>query len=247
MRGAQSNPKMQLRYGGLTDSQGRWTSEVRLMTQDLEKPLSVRKPTTWAIWNDLLHEDVPFPFIGKAWHVMDRAYWHTFLLLTKRPERFAELNQWLAMAMNYKSPLPNVQIGTTVENGDYLWRVDELLRMPAVVRFVSLEPLLGPIDLKLFHTVSYDDLTQAHNRLNWCIIGAESGPNARYCDLDWIRDIIMQCEAAGVKKFVKQLGTHWAKKQDAHHWRGHNMDYKGADMSYWPADLRVREYPKELQ
>lgn len=255
MRGGQSNAKMQARYGGLTDAQGRWTGEIRLMTQDLDKPLRVKEPTSWAIWNDLFHEDVPDHFIYNAFFNMVEAHWHTFLVLTKRPERMrAFVVGELEKAWSLEDR-KHIHFGVTAENSDYFWRIDELMRTPAAVRFVSLEPLLSLVDLKFgpkrdchwclgkgqWDPVGGGDpvvceCMTKNKLLSWVACGGESGPNARYCNPDWIRDIITQCKVAGIKAFVKQLGTAWAKQ--------HGADYKGADMRFWPADLRVREFPE---
>lgn len=159
--------------------------------------------------------------------------------------------------LNRRWPLPNVWAGTSVENPDYLWRVDELLETPAAVRFVSAEPLLAATDFA------------PYRGLDWIIVGGESGPRARTCDVDWIRSIVKQCKAAGTACFVKQLGAHvidngalaiadtflaeqcWpdavcermnAGPPDAHI---RLKDSKGGDPEEWPEDLRVRKYPEK--
>lgn len=155
IRGAQTNEKIKARYGGLTDSAGEWTGEVRLMVDDLGKPGSVRKPTTWAIWNDLFHPDVPFEFIRRAFAVMWFHERHTFLILTKRPRRMAEFFIYWQREMQEDYgrnvletwPLPNVWLGVTVEHPDYLHRIDELFKSPAALYYVSVEPMLESVDL----------------------------------------------------------------------------------------------------
>jgi protein gp37 len=114
-------------------------------------------------------------------------------------------------------PLPHVWVGTSIETDDYVGRADELRSSPAAVRFLSLEPLLGPLPSL--------DLTQ----IDWVIIGGESGPGARPMDLVWAQRLVDQCRAAGVAVFVKQLGSHYGRDH-------HNI---GA----FPAGLRVRDYP----
>jgi protein gp37 len=114
-------------------------------------------------------------------------------------------------------------MGVSVENNDYTFRIDHLRETGAHVKFLSLEPLLGPLpNLRL-------------DGIGWVIVGGESGPGARPMDLDWVRDIREQCRRAGVACFVKQLGRVWARE--------HLADPKGGDMSRWPDDLRLREMP----
>lgn len=168
-------------------------------------------------------------------------------------------------------PLPNVWLGVSVEDQK---RADEripwLLKTPAEVRFVSAEPLLGPIDLQGVpcnqnHPEDYSTrlgalLKDAHGvGIHWVIIGGESGPGARRCDLNWIRSLVRQCRAAGVPAFVKQVGAkpilgcppgeekeeQFREDGSARYWTlGMIKDPKGGDMSEWPADLRAREWPR---
>jgi len=136
--------------------------------------------------SDLFHEDVPESFIRAVFETMVRAEWHIFQVLTKRIRRAADL----APALPWP---PNVWMGTSIENQDYAWRADFLRRIPAAVRFVSVEPLLGPLEL---------DLTGIH----WVIVGGESGPGARPLDPAWVRGIRDRCLQAGVAFFFKQWG-----------------------------------------
>lgn len=124
-------------------------------------------------------------------------------------------------------PLPNVWLGTSIETDDYARRADELRATPAAVRFLSLEPLLGPLP-----SLSFEGI-------DWAIIGGESGPHARELDLGWVRDLIARCREAGTAVFVKQLGVRWAA--------GRGTDSHGGDPEAWPDDLRVREFPREHQ
>jgi protein gp37 len=155
----------------------------------VDLPLRWRKPRKIFVnsMSDLFHRDVPVEFIGRCFDVMQRAAQHTFQVLTKRPERAAELAAQL--------PWPgNVWMGTSVENADYVWRVTELARVPAQVRFLSVEPLLGPISrLPL-------------DGIHWVIVGGESGPGARPMQEEWVLDIRDQCQAAEVPFFFKQWG-----------------------------------------
>lgn len=147
-------------------------------------------------------------------------------------------------------PLPNVWLGVSVENQQ---RADEriplLRRSPAAVHFVSAEPLLGPVTFDdrwlEWLPLGPDENNEAHllPPLRWVIVGGESGPGARRCEVSWIRDIVAQCNAAGVACFVKQLGARpWANRVDEH--PGRLADRKGGDMEEWPNDLRVREFPE---
>ncbi len=148
-----------------------------------------KKPRTIFVnsMSDLLHEKVPLAFIQRVFHTMERASWHTFQILTKRSQRLAEL----APELNWP---PNVWMGVSVETAKYLWRVDHLREVPAAVRFLSLEPLLGPLG------------TIELSGIHWVIVGGESGPGARPIEARWVRAIRKQCRAKGVPFFFKQWG-----------------------------------------
>ena len=266
IRAGQRNPKVRARYEGLTDDKGRWTGQIRLMHDDLEKPLKVRKPTMWAIWNDLYHEDVPAPFIVSAYEVMCATPRHTFIILTKRPERimpilYGEEGGWHLGGGDY---VPNIWHLITTENQATAdERVPELLRLAEhgwPVLGVSCEPLLGPIDPHQYlglhrEAETVKDVVYRGNKrvciprkgkkgwlrhhgrkLDWVIVGGESGPGARPMMINWAQDIVLQCKAAEVPVFVKQVGA-WAAKFAKY------KNRKGADPAEWPADLRVREFP----
>lgn len=163
--------------------------ELTLHEDALALPLSWKKPQRIFVnsMSDMFHRDVPERFIQRAFEVMRRASWHQFQVLTKRSDRLAELSpsiDWPA----------NVWMGVSVERQDYLSRIDDLRSAGAVVKFLSLEPLLGPLrDL---------DLSGIH----WVIVGGESGPGARPMDEAWVLDIRSRCRAAGVPFFFKQWG-----------------------------------------
>lgn len=181
------------------------------------------RPTTWRnkprrifvnSMSDLFHEDVPFSFIYKVFAVMDvcRMYGHTFQILTKRPGRMLEfMNAHVSYTIN--SPLDNVWLGVSVEDQKTAdERIPLLLQTPAAVRFLSCEPLLGPINIA--HSLMYGqwnlnaDLHHTQ-KINWVIVGGESGRNARPMHPDWVRSLRDQCHAAGVPFFFKQWGE-WA-------------------------------------
>ena len=161
----------------------------------LDLPLQWKKPRTIFVnsMSDLFHEDVPPAFVEKIFAVMNRARRHTFQVLTKRPERLAEL-----MARFDWSP--NIWMGVTVEHADYLGRIDLLRTVPAAVRFLSIEPMLGPMpDLNL-------------EKIDWVIVGGESGPGARPIKKEWVVQVRDLCIKAGVPFFFKQWGGVHKKK-----------------------------------
>lgn len=155
MRARQSNARIRARYGGLTDAGGGFNGRIRLMEEALKLPLSVRKPTVWAVWNDLFHEDVPADFIQAAYDVMGMAHWHTFIILTKRPERIGPVlyGQEHGFHLGGGDYWPNIWHLVTAENQERAdERVPELLRLREAacgwpVLGVSYEPALGPLDL----------------------------------------------------------------------------------------------------
>jgi len=163
--------------------------ELTLQEDIAELPLRWKKPRLVFVnsMSDLFHEGIPFDYIGRVFSTMGRAPQHTFQVLTKRAERLAELAPSL--------PWPeNVWMGVSVENARYTWRIDQLRAVPARVRFLSLEPLLGPLPNLDFTGVK------------WVIVGGESGPGARPMKKEWVTDIREQCARAGVDFFFKQWG-----------------------------------------
>lgn len=161
----------------------------------LEAPLSWRKPQIIFVnsMSDLFHEDVPESFIMKAFGVMRRAWWHQFQILTKRSQRLFELDH----AIRWPD---NVWMGVSVENMDYTFRVDHLRQTGARTKFLSIEPLLGPIPNLDLHSI------------HWVIVGGESGPRARLIKEDWVMEIRDQCLASNVPFFFKQWGGSNKKK-----------------------------------
>lgn len=155
----------------------------------VDLPLSWKKPQTVFVnsMSDLFHADVTSTFIRRVFDVMQKASWHRFQLLTKRANRLLELNSQLSWP-------PNVWMGVSVENLKYVDRIDYLRETGARLKFLSLEPLLGPLpNLDL-------------SGINWVIVGGESGPHARPVDPEWVMNIRRQCEEAGVPFFFKQWG-----------------------------------------
>lgn len=314
-------------------------TDVLCHVSRLAQPLKWRKPRRVFVnsMSDLFHPDVHRDFVLRVWLTMAQAQQHTFQILTKRPERMNVLvGDWLRPAMTLADgprlnaplwPLPNVWLGVSVEDQAAAdERIPLLLQTPAALRFVSCEPLLGPVNLQgrlkaakrihlsadvngMLANRSFDALTGEDGRplnrleaeaelralaargvklirssdecvgfsdqagcpghpepkLDWVIVGGESGPQARPCQVAWVRSIVGQCQAAGVRCFIKQLGTyplvepnrlrHWEWRninrpedrrftQDGDWWRIHLVSRKGGDPAEWPENLRVREWPR---
>jgi protein gp37 len=226
----------------------------------LAEPLRWKKPRKVFVnsMSDLFHARVPREFLARVFAVMAATPQHTYQILTKRPERAARIlkdlctcgtghvpgvhfrseMEWAATphsptyvpglehGIYHRSgwPLPNVWLGTSIESNDYARRANALREAPTAVRFISAEPLLGPLD----------DLNL--RGIDWLIIGGESGSGARPFDPAWAADLIRASHAAGAAPFVKQLGSVWARANNA-------SDGKGGNPDDWPAELRVREYP----
>ena len=211
------NPK----YALATKADGTWSGVVSCHEDVLDQPLRWKKPRMIFVcsMSDLFHSQVPWDFIGRVFDVMIACPQHTFQVLTKRPGRMAFWADNMAEVCRERglpwSWPPNVWAGTSVESQKYAPRLDCLLRVPAKVRFVSAEPLLGPLDLKpYFYKCSGCVPTPEDPRcackglaIHQIIVGGESGPGARPMDLAWARDLVGQCQVAGVACFVKQLGS----------------------------------------
>jgi protein gp37 len=298
-----SSPVTGLPYAAvMADGLAHWTGRVELIESALELPLRWRKPRKIFVnsMSDLFHESLSEKAIDRVFGVMARAREHTFQVLTKRPERMlAYLQRFRPDGEGFVTrdggeyttsgfignparwPLPNVWLGVSVENQATAdARIPQLLLTPAAVRFVSAEPLLGPISVAPFlprpmHLSEIpgwalnDGCTEGKTRgLDWVIVGGESGPGARPCNVAWIRSIVRQCKAADVACFVKQFGanvygcnddgfegdtpTSWpmdTRYRGVCNWQGFPVhvlphDRKGGDPAEWPEDLRVRELPE---
>lgn len=171
--------------------QANYRNGFRVTTHEhaLALPLRWRKPQNVFVnsMSDLFHEDVPLAFIRKIFAVMQEASWHRFQVLTKRSARLVELAPFLSWPAN-------VWMGVTVENSDYTFRIDHLRQVNAAVRFLSIEPLLGAMpNLDL-------------SKIDWVIVGGESGPGARPMKAEWPLEIQRQCQQAMVPFFFKQWG-----------------------------------------
>lgn len=169
--------------------------ELTLQPQMLELPLRWRQPQTIFVnsMSDLFHEGVPLEYIKRVFDVMRQAHWHRFQVLTKRAARMASLDPFLDWPSN-------VWMGVSVESSDHLDRIEDLRRTRAEVKFLSLEPLLGPLpDLDL-------------HDIHWVIVGGESGPGARPIAERWVLTVRDRCRESGVAFFFKQWGGHNKKK-----------------------------------
>jgi protein gp37 len=180
--------------------------DLTLHERALQLPLKWKKPQTIFVnsMSDLFHNEVPVAFILKVFEVMRRANWHNYQILTKRSARLLELDSILPWA-------PHIWMGVSVETEDYAFRIDHLRRTTAHIKFLSLEPLLGPLQ--------YLNL----NAIDWVIVGGESGPGARPMNPLWVIDIRNQCQKAGVPFFFKQWGG-TRKKQTGRELEGRTWD-----------------------
>jgi len=177
--------------------QPNYANGFKLTTHDnvLNTPLHWKTPRTIFVnsMSDLFHEEVPLTFIKRVFDIMRRAHWHRFQILTKRSDRLFDLDSQLKW-------MPNIWMGVSVENEDYAHRIDDLRKTGAHIKFLSLEPLLGP-------------LPQLHlEGINWVIVGGESGPGARLMDSSWVTDIRDQCQNKRIPFFFKQWGGMNKKK-----------------------------------
>ena len=224
-------PAKMVRIAEVKGGRAVFSGEVRCVPERLGDPLSWRKPRRVFVnsMSDLFHEDVPDGFIDWVWETMYRCPQHTFQILTKRPDRMAAYFDGVRKAASrlygeemIEAPLPNVWLGTSVEDQKCAdERVPWLLKCPAAVRFLSCEPLLGPVNLVgAYRTAIVNNQrggmtytaackAVAASAIHWVIVGGESGSLAkvRPCDVGWVRSIVRQCRDAGVACFVKQLGA----------------------------------------
>lgn len=233
-------------YEGLArraaNGEARWTGKIRIVDEHLEDPLRWRRPRRVFVnsMSDLFHEDVPDEVIDKVFNVMFLATTHTFQVLTKRPERMLAYIMARELA-NY--PIGNVWLGVSVEDQAATdARIPLLLKTPAAVRFLSVEPLLAPVDLSRF-LPGWGEGAMLH----WVIVGGESGAGAREMNLTWARSIVAQCKASGVACFMKQMGARpqvtFLRNGEEATVRVRFADRAGSDPDEWPPDLRVREFP----
>ena len=231
MRANNPNGKISSRNTRLTTKDCRFNGRIRLRKDNLDLPIRTKKPTAFAIWNDLFHEDVPVPFVEMAITAMDEACQHLFFILTKRPERMYDVMMHIEKkreAQYLGWPLANVWLGVTAENQEQANnRIPRLLKTPAAKRYVSIEPMLGPVDLMNISMqfcsggivagsvlgdtdgTTFSPRGAAGRGLNWVICGGESGTGACPMHPDWARSLRDQCKTAGVPFFFKQWGEYY--------------------------------------
>jgi protein gp37 len=222
-----------VRMDGAGNPRPEWSGRATLRPEVLEQPLRWRKPRRIFVnsMSDLFHEDVPFRFIAAVFGVMSSSPQHTFQVLTKRPEQMLKFFGWLERRAaaagllfpppDWTWPLPNVWLGVSVEDQQAAdERVPLLLQCPAAVRWLSMEPLLGPVDLtrvdcpglNIAPAFAFDVLrgggsqTESPWSIDWVVVGGESGPDARPMHPQWVRGIRDQCADATVPFFFKQWG-----------------------------------------
>jgi protein gp37 len=236
---------------------------VVLVHEKLEEPLHWKKPCRVFVnsMSDLFHESLLWSQIERVFETIQEASQHTFQVLTKRPEHAKSFLEW--WSLHHDGPPANLWLGVSVEDQKTAdERIPLLLQTPAAVRFVSYEPALGPVDFSRYLTregkccgvqgCEYCDGwgTCELVALDWLIVGGESGPGARPCNVAWSRSVVGQCADAGVPCFVKQLGERPEWETGTEREKTLRMDpillksRKGGDPSEWPEDLRVREFPR---
>lgn len=187
--------RMAKRLKGMGNSNYANGFELTLQPHMLRRPLEWKSPKRVFVnsMSDLFHKDVPTEYIEQVFSVMREAHWHQFQVLTKRSSRLERLSPFLDWP-------PNVWMGVSVESKEYTFRIDHLRNTSAAVKFLSLEPLLGPLE-----ELNLTDI-------DWAIVGGESGPGARPCLRNWVVSIRKQCKAARVPFFFKQWGGFNKKK-----------------------------------
>jgi len=221
----------QEKYQGLM-GKNHFNGVVKCHPDTLEIPMKVKKSTMWFVnsMSDLFHEGVLWTFVDQVFETMAQCPQHTFQILTKRPFMMSGyLNS--SHRKHAVKMFQNVWLGTSVENQKSAEkRIPELRKCPAVVRFLSVEPLLERVDLDL-------------RGIHWVIVGGESGTNARPMEHSWLWHVIEQCKAASVPLFVKQLGSCWARLRASSSSPALKTDSKGGDPEQWNPAHRIRQMP----
>ena len=226
-------------YEGLTElgpNGPRWAGKIRLVPELLDRPLHWKKPRRIFVnsMSDLFHEDVPEDFIFQCYQQMGAAFWHTYQILTKRPQRALEILPRISERLHAEGRTrleywKHVWLGVSCEDQKTADERLMILRdIPNAMPWVSYEPALAGVDF----SVHLDFL-------RWIVCGGESGPSARPFNIQWARDVIQQCRSTGTKVFFKQAGSNAVLDNK----RIRLMDRKGGDWSEWP-ELKVREYPR---
>lgn len=194
---------------------------VTCHTDRLSIPLKWKKPAMIFVnsMSDLFHPDVPFEFVRQVLATIHDTPTHTYQVLTKRPARMVEFFKWLknsSLMVNF----PNLWLGVSVENQAAAdERIPLLMQVPAAVRFLSCEPLLGPVDISTYLPAPYYP-----GRIDWVIVGGESGPGARPMHPDWARSLRDQCDWSKTAFFFKQWGTYGPTPGVFHHDKPHTFE-----------------------
>lgn len=212
------------KYEGLTRKSGErriWNGVIREDRASLAIPIKWKKPRKIFVnsMSDLFHPDVSVEFIHDVWNVMANTPRHHYQILTKRPDRMAEI-----LLQIQPVPLPNVWLGTSVEDKDVAERIVDLRTVPAAIRFISFEPLIG--------SVGSIDL----NGIDWAIVGGESGPRARPLSEGWIDEIHESCRRSGTAFFFKQWGT-WGKDNRKRSKKLNGRVYRGRTWDEMPPQV----------
>lgn len=207
-------------------------TDIILHHDRLEQPLHWKKPARVFVnsMSDLFHEDVPFEFIDKVFDIMYKARQHTFQILTKKPARLLEYSDKrhldvLKEGADYWICPEHIWLGVSVENQEQAdKRIPLLLQVPSKVKFLSIEPMLENIFVGIF--------LAGLEKLNWVIVGCESGPNRRECKIEWVTKIVDACCFCRVPVFVKQVQINGKVVKD---------------INQFPADIRLRQYPRVVE
>lgn len=212
------------KYSGLTRKSGKraiWTGVVREDRSSLEIPKRWKKPRKVFVnsMSDLFHDDVSDDFIDEVWDVMRQTPHHSYQILTKRPDRMAE-----HLSRHQSEALSNVWLGTSVEDAYVSDRINALRETPAVIRFISFEPLIG--------SVGAVDLSNIH----WAIVGGESGHSARPIREEWIDEIHDLCREFGTAFFFKQWGT-WGADNKKRSKKANGREYRGQTWDEMPMEV----------
>lgn len=220
-----------------------WTGKLNFNINKMLKEVKTKRPTMFFVnsMSDLFHEKVSFEIIEKCWDVMCTNPRHTYQILTKRPQRLLEFCEYESdrlAAEGYEKinswtfEIPNfIWVGVSVENQETAdERIPLLLQTPAAVRWLSVEPMLEPIDLMPYHYHIGDSLDFSFD-FDWVVVGCESGHNRRPCKIEWIESIVDQCREAKIPIFVKQLSINGKVVKD---------------IEKFPEHLKVRQFPSKL-
>lgn len=216
------------KYKGLTRKSGKrtvWNNTIREDEKSLDIPRRWRKPRKVFVnsMSDMFHDKVSEEFIVRVWDVMRKTPRHSYQILTKRPDRMADI-----LARRIPDVLPNVWLGTSVEDAAVTHRIDDLRLVKAAIRFISFEPLIG--------SVGNVDLSD----IDWAIVGGESGHAARPIKEEWIDEIYEDCKVFGTAFFFKQWGT-WGKDNKKRSKKANGREYRGQTWDAMPKQTLVQE------